>query len=288
MDPELDLPFLQALLCCRKVIHISIADVVCFTERAVLAACNDSLRNIIDLRDAFADHDRIKDVIVVPPAVESDQLVLYQFLNFMGPGVDHPLALLITRILPVHQHQIREHLNIKEHDLVVRLIGHRFGMFFAFELHPRHPCQAIFRLMAGVDCKVHNVRPHVRHVVLQSAFVRVVQYLFDKVNTGFCAGMDLLVQVPFNQIAKPLFTLNGIKVNRFLHLFHRQPAGQMGDWNIIALPHPPPQAAVPPEGLHFNPGLEHACQFGNITVPDVVQVKTLPALAYFGIGRFPS
>ena len=226
-------------------------------------------------------------MIVVSPAVEPNQLVLHQHLDLMGFRIDHPLALVVSRKLPVHQDQVREYLDIKEHEPIILVGRHRFRNIRALELHQRHPRQAVVRLMAGVDREVHDVRLHVGNIIMQPLIVGVVKDLLDEVDAWLRPRMDLFAQVPFDQIAQPFLTAHAVKIKRTLCLLSRQAATQMRNRQVIAPAYPPPQTRIPAEGLDLDIRLVHICQSCNITVPDVVQVQPVSPFRHFRVGRFP-
>lgn len=57
-------------------------------------------------------------MIIVPTAVEANQTESHQFLDLSRGGVNHTNHwLTLTLNFPVHQKQVRKHLNIVKHEL---------------------------------------------------------------------------------------------------------------------------------------------------------------------------
>ena len=73
LNPELDLPLLEALLLRREVVNIRVGEVVRLAECCVLLVVDDPLRHLIQLSIGISKTRCIHDVVVVFPIIEADQ-----------------------------------------------------------------------------------------------------------------------------------------------------------------------------------------------------------------------
>ena len=116
VNSEFDFPFLQALLLRCKVVHIGVGNIIGISEHSVLASTDDPLTQTIQGLIVVSHIPGIQYVIIIPSAVEANQL-LAEKLSDLGPGrIYHSHdALAFSGFLPVHKQQIRKDLNIKEY-----------------------------------------------------------------------------------------------------------------------------------------------------------------------------
>ena len=116
VNPKFDFPFLQALLLRREVIHVSVGNIIGVSEHGVLASADNPLTQPIQGVVVVSHIPGIQYVIIIPSAVEPNQL-LVEKLSDLGPGrIYHSHdALAFSSFLPVHKQQIRKDLNIKEY-----------------------------------------------------------------------------------------------------------------------------------------------------------------------------
>ena len=75
--------------------------------------------------------------------------------------------------------------------------------FFRFERHFADEFDAIIRVVSASDGERQNGISHIGDIVGHAAFFRVSEYLVDEVDTGFRAGMNLLIEISSNQCPNP-------------------------------------------------------------------------------------
>lgn len=140
-------------------------------------------------------------MIVVSSAVESDQLVLEQLFDKIRSRIYHPMTRLVVALeLPVYQKKIRKHLNVEEHELLIRIsIFHCIRRLLRTELHLGDFLNAVISVIRAVGSEGKNGRSHVCHVEMDASRICVIQNLVDEVDRWFGAGMDLLVKVLRNE-----------------------------------------------------------------------------------------
>ena len=226
VNTELDLPLFQRLLLGAEVVHVCIRNVVGLTKEAVVApsflfTADDALREIIELLVGVAHQTGVEDMVVVPAAVEANQVELHQILNLLGGGVDHPHHRSPRALeLPVYQEEVGEDLHVIEHQLGLVVLCRR-SLVLRLELHPVDQLDAVVGLIAAVGRKSQNSVSHVRHVVDEAAVVAVFQNLIDKVDAGLSIRMDLLIEVLPDLSSKPLLAFDYVIVYHFTFSFQR-------------------------------------------------------------------
>ena len=142
MQTQLYLPLLQTLLVSsgREVVNIRVRHVPGFVERIVLTATvpvDDLIAHLIQFLNRISRHSSVQNQIVVSKVVEANELMLAKLLNLISRRIDHrnargflalkyplglviiPMPLAIVLILPVHEKQIREYLNVEEDNSIV-------------------------------------------------------------------------------------------------------------------------------------------------------------------------
>ena len=254
MDPEFDLPLLQALLVAsrREVVHIGVGYVVRFTKERVSILADDPLAELVQFLVRVTQISGIEDVVVVPTAVETDQLHAHELLDLLRGRVDHSDNLIpISLELPVHQEQIREHLDIEEHDSLVVVVRVALTLILGLEVHLVHEVYTICRLVSAVVGEREHIGEHIADIINHAGLVGIVKNLLDEVHTGLRARMDLLSKIPDNKTPQPPLGLHVSAIYHFLS-FQRQPTGNMSDGKIVTLRQPPSQATLPTEHLDLD------------------------------------
>ena len=217
VDTEFDLPFFQALFLRAEVINISIRDIVGFAKEAVVAlgfllAANDPLRQVVKLLIGIAHQASVEDVVIVPPAVETDESELHQALDVFRGRVDHPNhRLCASRKLPVYEEKVWKHLNIIK-DEVGGFILRRGGRIGRFERHLIDELDAILCLIGAVGGKGQDGIAHIGNIVNHAAFIRIRQNLVDKVDTGLSCRVNLFIEISLDLNPKPFLALNHLVV----------------------------------------------------------------------------
>ena len=98
--------------------------------------------------------------------------------------------------------------------------------------------------------------------------------------------MDLLAQIPLNQVSQLLLIRHGGFVYH-LALLKWQPLRNMSYRDVVAVRHLPPQGRVSREDLDLNVFVVESCQFGRVTIVNIVQMDTVSALTSLCVGRRP-
>ena len=226
VDAQLDFPLLQRLLFGAEIIDVRIRDVIRLTKEAVVApglflAADDALGQVIELLVGVSHQTGVEDVIVIPAAVEADQVELHQFLNLLGGGIDHPHHRRPRALeLPVHQEQVGEDLHVVEHQLGL-VVLRRGRLIVGLELHPVDQFDAILGFVAAVGREGQNSVAHIRHIIDEAAVIAVLQDLIDKVDAGLSIGMDLLIEILPDLSSKPFLALDHFIVYHFTFSFQR-------------------------------------------------------------------
>ena len=233
MDPELDLPLLEAHLVSGRceVVHIGIGNIVRLAKERVPIAVDDPLAQPVQLEIAVPEISCVEDMVVVSSAVEADELHLEKLLDLLGRRVDHPHARgPVAVVLPVHEEQVREHLDVEEDDPVIGIwIGSRFRRVVRLELHLTHEIEAVVRLMRAVVGEHHDLGHQIAHVVGQPRRICVVEDLLYEIHAGLRSRMDLLPEVPLDEVPQTPLALNRSLVDHLVSLLQRQPARNMSD-----------------------------------------------------------
>ena len=217
VDAEFDLPLLQALFFRAEVVNISVRDIIGFAKEAVIAlgflfAADDPLRQVVKLLIGIAHQASIKNVVIIPPAVEADESELHQALDVFRGRVDHPNHRLCASCkLPVHEEKVRKHLNIIKDEVSGFVLGRRGGIG-RFERHLINELDAILCLIGAVGGKGQDGIAHIGNIVNHAAFIRIRQNLVDKVDTGLSCRVDLLVEISLDLNPKPFLALNHLVV----------------------------------------------------------------------------
>lgn len=100
-------------------------------------------------------------MVIVPPAVETDESELHQALDVFRGRVDHPNhRLCASRKLPVYEEKVRKHLNIIK-DEVGGFILRRGGRIGRFERHLIDELDAILCLIGAVGGKGQDGIAHI-------------------------------------------------------------------------------------------------------------------------------
>ena len=166
VNAQLNFELFQALTVVgrREVVHVGIAHVVRLAEERVraLAAAHDALAQIVKLLVCVAHESRVQNMIVVPSAVEADQPVVHQILDFLRLRVDHPHdGIALARQFPVHQKQVWEDFHVVEHHRLAVGRAARASVV-AFELHPRDLLKALVSMMCASRGEADEIgRAHV-------------------------------------------------------------------------------------------------------------------------------
>ena len=229
MNTQLDLPLLQTLLLAAEVIHIGIAQVIGLAEESIRAAVHNPLAQLIQLQVALAKIPAIHNVVVVPSAVEPDQLQVNKLFKIRWGRVDHPLTFGLARKLPVDQEEVRENFNVEERQplLIIRnLIRFLFLRLFnviAVKYHSVNLLQTIICIVRAVGRKQHNLLLQLPNIKMLSAPVELIQILGDQINALLGAGDNLLPQVLLDHIDQHAVILDGAEIDHFL-LLQRQSA----------------------------------------------------------------
>ena len=107
---HLDLELLKGLLITRrsKIVNISVAQVVSFTEEQVLVlsllAIGDLVAQVVDFLIAPAKHSGIENMIIISTIVEANKTCLAELRNIIRRGIDHSHDILTNAsIFPVHE-----------------------------------------------------------------------------------------------------------------------------------------------------------------------------------------
>ena len=107
---HLYLELLKGLLITRrsKVVNISVAQVVSFTEEQVLVlsllAIGDLVAQVVDFLIAPAKHSGIENMVIISTIVEANKTCLAELRNIIRRGIDHSHNVLTdASILPVHE-----------------------------------------------------------------------------------------------------------------------------------------------------------------------------------------
>ena len=217
VDAEFDLPLLQALFFRAEVVNISVRDIIGFAKEAVVAlrflfAADDPLRQVVKLLIGIAHQASIKNVVIIPPAVEADESELHQALDVFRGRVDHPNhRLCASRKLPVHEEKVRKHLDIIKDEVSGFVLGRRGGIG-RFERHLINELDAILCLIGAVGGKGQDGIAHIGNIVNHAAFIRIRQNLVDKVDTGLSCRVDLFIEISLDLNPKPFLALNHLVV----------------------------------------------------------------------------
>ena len=98
--------------------------------------------------------------------------------------------------------------------------------------------------------------------------------------------MDLLPKVALNKLPDLLLVGHGGLVDHFL-LLKRQPLRNMSHRDVVAVSDFSPQRGITREDLDLNVFVVEPCQFGRISIVDVVEVNSISTLTGLGVGRGP-
>ena len=226
VNAQLNLPFFQRLLLGAEVIHVRIGDIIRLAKEAVVApglllTADDALGQVVELLIGVAHQAGVEDMIVIPAAVEANQIELHQLLNFLGGGIDHPNHRRTRSLeLPVHQEQVREDLHVIEHQLGIIVLC-RIRLVFGFELHLIDQLDAVVGLIRAVGREGQDSISHVRDIVDEAAVVGILQDFMDKVDAGLSRRMDLLVEVSQDLPSKPFLAFDNFRIYHFTFSFQR-------------------------------------------------------------------
>ena len=151
-------------------------------------------------------------MVIIPPAVEADESELHQALDVFRGRVDHPNHRLCASCkLPVNEEKVRKHLDIIKDEVSGFVLGRR-GRIGRFERHLINELDAILCLIGAVCGKGQDGIAHIGDIINHAAFIRIRQDLVDKVDTGLCRRMDLLVEISLDLDSKPFLALNHLVV----------------------------------------------------------------------------
>ena len=120
---HLDFELLKRLLVARrsKIVNISVAQVVSFTEEQILVlsflAVGNLTAQVVDFFIAPTEHSGVDNMVIVSTIVEADKTCLAEFRNIIRRRVDHPYNVLTNAsVFPVHEKQVRKHLDVEEYN----------------------------------------------------------------------------------------------------------------------------------------------------------------------------
>ena len=204
MQPKLDLPLLEGHLGSCEVVHIGVGQVVRLDKAGSYAVLDDSLAQVIQLGVVEAQRTSIENMIVVLPAVEADETHLAEGLNLLGGGVDHPMDHRITLNLPVHEEQVREDLDVEEYQLIRREPDGVYLGILVRERHLHHSLDSCVCLMRRIHGECENPRLQILDVVDHVLILGVSENLGNEIDRGFRRRMDLLAQIPLDQVSQLL------------------------------------------------------------------------------------
>ena len=219
---ELNLPLLKRLLLRGEVVNIRVAHVVSLGEHCVLLAVDDPLTQLEQLVVVVTEHPSIHDMVIVPTAVEPDQLELEKRLKLFGGRVDHPGDLLGTPDLPVHKEQVGKYLDVPEDNIAIRILAllldnltELFLVLLTAEMHLLDKLEAVLTLIGGVRGEPNNGRLHDAKVVIHTLLVRIVQDLLDEVDRRTSGWMNLLLEVSNDKIPERVLILHHLNIDHF-------------------------------------------------------------------------
>ena len=211
MDAQLDLPPLQGLLLGGEVVDIGVRQVVGLLEALLDEVGYDLAGQVVELLVRVTQHPTVEDMVVVPTVVESDEFLLRKVGDLVRRRVDHPLDLVRTTDLPVHEEQVGEHLDVENDRRVVRrLLELLLMIMLGGEVHLLDELDAVVGLMSRLHGERENLLTNIAHVVRHARLVGVVQDLLDEVDAGLGPGMDLLSEVPGYELADRLLALHDL------------------------------------------------------------------------------
>ena len=235
MDPQFDLPLLQALLLAAEVINIRVRDPIGVPKHGVLAAADDPLAQFIEFLDRISNVAGIQHVVVVPAAVEPNQPHMHQVLDVLRSRIHKSHNRLVFACkLVADEEQIRKDFHIEEDKRNIKLRGTlrifvcridltvmfhmKFQLLFTLPLHLETLPKTGIRLMGAALGKGCDSRPHVRHVVLNAGSIGVVQHLQYEVDFRLCRAMMLLSHTGSDAVSQLLFAFNALKINNLFLL----------------------------------------------------------------------
>ena len=214
---EFDLPLLQRLLLSAEVVDISVREVVCLREEGVRTLVYNPLRSQVELMVRVAQRGRVEDMVVVAPVVEPYELRSDQGLDLLCRGVDQTLTRGCSALLVADDEQVREHFDVKEIDLTISYWSYSI-LRIVLELHLLNQLQTICRVVSRLHSKRDDGVPRIRDVVRQITLISSIKDLLDKLYRWLGSGMDLLTEVPSNQLAKAFLRLYHFLPNHFCWL----------------------------------------------------------------------
>ena len=217
VDTHLDLQLLQAHLvrCRSKVINISVAQIVGFTEKPCFLL-NNGLRKLVELLIGISETSCIQHVVVVAPAVEANEFHSKERSNFFVGRVDHSVdRLSFSCYFPVDEKQVREDLTVEKYHFPV-IDFYRVGRFVRFEFHLIRQRNAIARIIRALRSKLKYDISHIGDIIMQPAGVSILQNLIDEVYTWFGRWMYLFVQIAQYHNSETALRLYYVGIDHFL------------------------------------------------------------------------
>ena len=219
MNAKLNLKFLQALLFRREIVNISVGQVIRFAKETRMFV-DDPIRQCINLFNRHSDHTGPKNVIIIFAVIEANQSILRQTFDFSRFRVDHAMNRVLLGKFPIHQQQVRKHLNIKENNRrVIPGRSRTFNLIFRFEVHLRHDFQAIVRLVTAAGGKAQDRIPHVVHVVNDIALVGFVHDMCNELDAWRGMRIDFFRKSFFDENAQMPLILNLLRIDHFCFPF---------------------------------------------------------------------
>ena len=240
MQPKLDLPLLEGHLGGCEVVHVGVGQVVSLNETGRDAVLDDPLAQVIQLGVVEPKCTSVENMIVVLPAVEADETHLTEGLYLLRGGVNHPVNHRITLHLPVHKEQVRKDFDIEEYQLIRREPDGIYLGVLVGERHLHHSLDGCVRLMRRVHSKCENTRLQILDVVDHVLILGVSEDLGNEIDRGLRRRMDLLTQIPFDQVSQLLLIRHGGFVYH-LALLKWQPLRNMSYRDVVAVRNLPPQ-----------------------------------------------
>ena len=227
-------------------------------------------------------------MVVVLAVVEADQPILCQALDLSRCRIHHAVYRPLLGKLPVHEQQIREHLNVEKYQW--RFLSRRdlpLNIILRLEMHLGYDFQTGLRLIGAAGSEPQDCIPHVIHIIRDVAFICFAHNVGNKVHAWLCIRADLLCQRFLDENAQMLLILDLLYIDHCFFSLQRQATADVCDGNIIALRQFSSQRRFSREHLDFDVFIVDPAELGRITGVNIMQVDARTRFAKLGIGLWP-
>ena len=306
MNAKINLKLLQALLLTAKVKNVGEAIVPCFPEISIRVSANNSFTYLVYLFWLVPKSDGMKNMVIVLSIVESNQIVLKQFLNITRLRIDESHNRMLRPIdFPVYHVNVREYLNIKEGNSPLVFFSRGFSNFRyigTMPLHLRYQVRTKSLSIVAAHSETIYGLPHLANVIALTTLICLVQNILDEdaCRSGMLAGFncffvfripgalhgfpDTVDQIPLEFHYR---NINHVLLGLLLLFFLRQSGTDRGNWNIITKAKAPSNGSLAVVNLNLHIICIHAQEILKVSRISVIQMNASPAFTEFSIRGWP-